>query len=138
VSHVAYSYAAQVVILNSQGTVAKVIAAHDVGKAINPTLLEGQIEGGVVMGLGAAFSENLLLEKGHLKSSKFGKLGIPRAQNIPEIDIRIIEVKDPFGPYGAKGIGEISLVPTAAAAANALYQYDRKRRYELPLKKGKR
>ncbi|MBU2513803.1 selenium-dependent xanthine dehydrogenase [bacterium] len=135
VSHVTYGYATQVVILDENGAVEKIIAAHDVGRAINPVLLEGQIEGGVVMGLGYAFSENLPLESGILKNTKFGKLGIPRINKIPEIDVRIIEVEDPHGPYGAKGIGEIGLVPTAPAAANALYQFDRQRRYRLPLKK---
>jgi len=137
VTHVAYSYAAQVVILDENGSIAKVIAAHEVGKAINPTLLEGQIEGAVLMGIGYAFTENLPLENGILKHTKFGKLGIPRIKQVPEMDIRIIEVKDPHGPFGAKGIGEIGLVPTAGAAANALYQFDKKRRYELPFKKAK-
>jgi CO/xanthine dehydrogenase Mo-binding subunit len=135
ITHVAYSYATQVFILDNQGKPEKVIAAHDVGKAINPVLLEGQIEGGVVMGIGYAFSEHLPLENGYLKHSRYGKLGLPRMKDVPEIDIRIIEVEDPYGPYGAKGIGEIGLVPAAGAAANALYQYDKKRRTKLPLKR---
>lgn len=133
ITHVAYSYATQVFILDDQGKLEKVVAAHDVGKAINPVLLEGQIEGGVVMGIGYAYSESLPYENGYLKHARFGKLGLPRIKQIPEIDIRIIEVEDPYGPYGAKGIGEIGLVPAAGAAANALYQYDKKRRYSLPL-----
>ncbi len=133
ITHVAYSYATQVFILDDQGKLEKVIAAHDVGKAINPILLEGQIEGGVVMGIGYAYSENLPYENGYLKHTRFGKLGLPRIKQVPEIDIRIIEVEDPYGPYGAKGIGEIGLVPAAGAAANALYQYDKKRRHTLPL-----
>lgn len=137
-THVAYSYAAQVVILDEKGNLEKVIAAHDVGKAVNPLLLEGQIEGGVVMGLGYALSEDLPLENGMLVHSKFGKLGIPRIRQLPEIDVRILEIPDPYGPFGVKGIGEIGLVPTAAAVSNALYQFDRTRRYELPLKKGKK
>jgi selenium-dependent xanthine dehydrogenase len=137
ITHVAYSYATQVVVLDEQGSIAKVIAAHDVGKAINPTLLSGQIEGAVVMGIGYALTENLPLENGYLKHTKFGKLGLTRIRQVPEIEVRIIEVKDPFGPYGAKGIGEIGLVPIAAAVANALYQFDQKRRYRLPLKEVK-
>ena len=132
VTHVAYSYATQVVILNEQGEIDKVIAAHDVGKAINPKLLEGQIEGAVVMGIGYAYSEHVPMENGRLKHTRLGKLGLLRARQVPEIDVRIIEEEDPFGPYGAKGIGEVGLVPTAGAAANALYQFDGKRRYRLP------
>ncbi len=137
VTHVAYGYASQVVILDDNGAVSRVVAAHDVGRAINPLLLEGQIEGGVVMGLGYAFSENLPLEKGQLKTTRFGKLGIPRIKQTPEIVIKLVEVADPYGPWGAKGVGEIGLVPTAAAAANAVYQFDKKRHYSLPIKRGK-
>lgn len=132
VTHIAYSYATQVVILKNDGTVKKVVAAHDVGKIINPLLLEGQVEGGVVMGLGATYTEQLPLENGVLTSTRFGKLGLLKARHIPEIDVKIIEVADPHGPYGAKGIGENGLVPTAPAVANALYQFDKKRRYKLP------
>lgn len=136
ITHVAYGYATQVVILNDEGTVEKVIAAHDAGKVINPNLLEGQIEGGVVMGLGYALTENLQQENGQLKTTRFGKLGIPKIKRVPEIVIKIVEAKDPHGPHGAKGVGEIGLVPTAPAVANALYSFDRQRRYQLPLKKG--
>ena len=132
VTHVAYSYATQVAILNENGTLNKVVAAHDVGKIINPLLLEGQVEGGVVMGLGATYTEKLPLEKGQLTSTRFGKLGLLKAKHIPEIEVKLIEVEDPYGPQGAKGIGEIGLVPTAPAVANALYQFDKKRRYDLP------
>ncbi len=138
VTHVAYSYATQVVVIDETGRVKKVIAAHDIGKAINPKLLEGQIEGAVVMGIGYAFTENLPLENGYLKHTRFGKIGLPRARNMPEIDVRIVEAKDPHGPYGAKGIGEIGLVPTAGAAANALYQLDGRRCYQLPFKEVKK
>jgi len=132
VTHVAYSYATQVAILNDDGTLKKIIAAHDVGKIINPLLLEGQVEGGIVMGLGATYTEKIPLENGQLTSTRFGKLGLLKAKHIPEIDVKLIEVEDPYGPKGAKGIGEISLVPTAPAVANALYQFDKKRRYEMP------
>ena len=137
VTHVAYGYASQVVILDDEGKVDRVVAAHDVGKAINPLLLEGQIEGAVVMGLGYAFSEDLPLENGQLKSTRYGKLGVPRVQQTPEIVVKLLEVPDPYGPWGAKGVGEIGLVPTAAAAANAVYQYEKKRHYSLPMRRGK-
>lgn len=136
-THVAYSYATQVVILDEEGRIEKVIAAHDVGKAINPKLLEGQIEGAVVMGIGYAYSEQLPLEKGHLKHTKLGKLGLLKAKQVPKIEIKILEEADPYGPYGAKGIGEVGLVPTAGAVANALFQFDQKRRRELPFKDDK-
>jgi len=132
-THFAYGYAAQVVILDDKGRVDKVIAAHDGGRVINPTLFEGQVEGGVMMGLGYAFTEKLGLDHGYLKSSKMGKLGLPKIKSMPEIIVKAVEVKDPKGPFGAKGVGEIGLVPTAPAAINALYQFDKKRRYELPV-----
>ncbi|MBT4264296.1 MAG: selenium-dependent xanthine dehydrogenase [Deltaproteobacteria bacterium] len=135
--HVAYGYASQVVILNDEGSVQKVVAAHDVGRVINPLLVEGQVEGGIVMGLGYAFSEDLSLKNGQLKTIRYGKLGIPRIKQVPEIVVKLLEVSDPYGPYGAKGVGEIGLVPTAAAAANARYQFDKTRQYQLPIKTGK-
>ncbi len=95
------------------------IAAHDAGKIMNPILFEGQIEGGVHMGLGYALSEDLPMKDGFLLHDKMRKLGVLRAHEMPEIIVKGIEVKDLWDPYGAKGIGEIGLVPTAAAVANA-------------------
>ena len=132
-THFAYGYAAQVVILDDKGRVDKVIAAHDAGTVINPTLFEGQIQGAIMMGLGYAFTEKLELDHGYLKSLKMIKLGVPKIKSMPEIIVKAVEVKDPKGPFGAKGVGEIGLVPTAPAAINALYQFDKKRRYELPI-----
>ncbi len=132
-THFAYGYAAQLVVLDDQGNVAKVVAAHDAGRVVNPKMFEGQIEGAVVMGLGYAFTEKLELANGYLKSAKMSKLGLPKISAMPEIVVKAIEVKDPQGPFGAKGVGEIGLVPTAPAAINALYQFDGKRRYELPI-----
>ncbi len=133
-THYSYSYATQVVILDDHGKVAKVIAAHDAGKVFNPTLFEGQIEGSIHMGLGYALTEELVLENGHPKSTRLRKMGILRAKEMPEIEVIPVEVPDPYGPYGAKGVGEIGLVPTAAAVANALYQFDRVRRHKLPMR----
>ena len=87
------------------------------------------------MGLGYALSEELPMQKGRLTTRRYGKLGIPRIKNIPEIVVKMVEVKDPLGPYGAKGVGEIGNIPTAAAVANAFYRYDKVPRYELPLKR---
>ncbi len=133
VTHYSYGYAAQLVVLDEEGKIEKVYAAHDAGKIYNPVLFEGQIEGAVHMGLGYALSENLPMENGQLLSTQLKDLKILRAHQTPPIDVIGVEVTDPVGPYGAKGLGEIGLVPTAAAVANAFYQYDGIRRTQLPL-----
>ena len=133
ITHYSYSYATQLVTLDDKGNVEKITAAHDAGKIYNPTLFEGQIEGSLHMGLGYAISEDLPMEGGRLKSTMFRKAGILRAKEMPELEVIGVEVPDPFGPYGAKGVGEIGLVPTAAAVANALYQFDGERRHKLPI-----
>ncbi len=133
--HYSYGYAAQVCILDDAGNVLKMVAAHDAGKIMNPMLFEGQIEGGVHMGLGYALTEDLPMESGYLISNKYKDLGILRAHETPEIVVKGVEVKDAVGPYGAKGIGEIGLVPTAGAVANALFKFDGQRRYKLPLRR---
>jgi aldehyde oxidoreductase len=137
VVHFAYGYATQVAILDDNGAVRKIIAAHDAGKIMNRMLFEGQIDGAVIMGMGYALTEDLPLEKGRPESLKFNDLGIIRADEVPEIEVIGIEEKDPVGPYGAKGIGEIGMVPTAAAIANALCAYDGIRRKKLPLRRKK-
>jgi CO/xanthine dehydrogenase Mo-binding subunit len=96
-------------------------AAHDVGRAVNPRGVEGQIEGGVVQGLGQALMEDYQLEKGHTKTHGFAKYILPTALDIPQINSIIIEDRDPKSPLGAKGIGEPALVPTAPAIMNAIY-----------------
>ncbi len=133
-THYSYSYATQVVILDEAGQVEKIIAAHDAGKIFNPTLFEGQLEGSIHMGLGYAISEDLPMAGGHPKSTMLRKCGILRAKDMPEMEVIGVEVPDPYGPYGAKGVGEIGLVPTAGAVANALYQFDGLRRHKLPMK----
>jgi len=133
VTHYSYSYATQLVVLDERGQLKKVVAAHDAGKVFNPTLFEGQLEGAVHMGLGYAISEDLPMANGRPKSTRLRKCGILRAKEMPEVEIIAVEVPDPHGPYGAKGVGEIGLVPTAAAVANALFQYDGVRRNALPM-----
>jgi xanthine dehydrogenase molybdenum-binding subunit len=133
ITHYSYSYAAQLVVLDDTGQIDTVYAAHDAGKIINPTLFEGQVQGAVHMGLGYALSEDFPMESGRPLSTKLRDLGILKIADTPRIVVKGIEVPDPLGPYGAKGVGEIGLVPTAAAVANALYQYDKIRRCELPL-----
>ncbi len=135
ITHYSYGYAAQVCILDDNGNVQKMVAAHDAGKIMNPMLFEGQIEGGVHMGLGYALTEDLPMKGGYLVTDKMRKLGILRAHETPEIVVKGVEVPDPVGPYGAKGIGEIGLVPTAAAVANALFAFDGIKRTKLPLKR---
>ncbi|MBC2581810.1 selenium-dependent xanthine dehydrogenase [Clostridium sp. DJ247] len=132
VSHVAYGYATQVVILDENGVLQKVVAAHDVGKAVNPTNVEGQIEGGVVMSLGYALTEDYPL-KDSVPTAKFGTLGLFRAPSVPEIQSIIIEKSKASVSYGAKGIGEIVSVPTAPAVQGAYYKLDGKFRTKLPL-----
>ncbi|MCO5190813.1 MAG: molybdopterin-dependent oxidoreductase, partial [Anaerolineae bacterium] len=134
-THYSYSYATQLVILDEEtGHVAKIVAAHDAGKIFNPTLFEGQLEGSIHMGLGYAISEELVMENGRPKSTMLRQMGILRAKEMPEMEIIGVEVPDPYGPYGAKGVGEIGLVPTAGAVANALYQFDGVRRTTLPMR----
>lgn len=134
VSHVAYGYATQVVVLDETGKVTKVAAAHDVGRAINPVALEGQIEGGVVMGLGFALTEIMPIVEG-IPKVKFGTLGLLRATNVPEIDSIIVEKNKADLAYGAKGVGEITVIPTAPAVQNAYYKLDGTFRTVLPLEK---
>ena len=134
ITHYSYSYATQLVILDDDGQVQKITAAHDAGRIINPTLFEGQIEGSIHMGLGYAISEDLPYENGRPKSTMLRKCGILRAKEMPEMEVIGVEVADPYGAYGLKGVGEIGLVPTAGAVANALYQYDKVRRTQLPMR----
>ncbi len=135
--HFAYGYATQVVILDDEGRISKVVAAHDAGRIMNRMLFEGQIEGAIHMGLGYALKEDLPLNDGRLTSARFKDLGILRADEMPYIEVIGIEEPDQYGPYGAKGIGEIGMVPTAAAVVNALTIYDNYRRYTLPVTKNK-
>ncbi len=96
--------------------VLKVTAAHDVGRAINPTLVEGQVEGGVAQGLGMALMEDYVPGQ----SENLHDYLIPTIGDVPEIETILIEQADPLGPYGAKGIGEQALIPTAPAVLNAI------------------
>jgi selenium-dependent xanthine dehydrogenase len=132
-THMTFSYATQVVILNDNGRIERVVAAHDVGRAINPKGCAGQVEGGVHMGLGYALSENFTSTNATPDSLLLRDCGILKAKDTPPIDVILIEVPDEVGGYGAKGAGEIGLVPTAGAVAGALYAYDGIRRYSLPM-----
>jgi len=134
VTHLGYGWATQVVTLDDEGRLEKVIAAHDVGRAINPTLIEGQIEGGIHMGLGQALSEELVVEGGFPVTETLKSLHIIPPSGMPEVEVVLVEEPQPEGPYGAKGVGEACMVPTAAAAAGALHAFDGIRRTRLPMK----
>ena len=132
VSHIAYGYATQVCILDEDGKLKQIVAAHDVGKAVNPLSVEGQIEGGVVMSMGYALTERYPLTDCK-PNVKFGTLGLFRANQIPEIVPIIVEKEGLDVACGAIGIGEITSIPTAPAIAGAYFRYDGKRRTALPL-----
>lgn len=132
-NHVSYSFATHVAFMDEHGKLEKILAAHDSGRVINPLLYEGQVQGGVVMGMGYALTEQLPMADGKLISDRFIACGIPRSVDVPKIEVIAVEVPDPEGPCGAKGIGEIACIPTAAAIANALCRVDGIRRRRLPL-----
>jgi CO/xanthine dehydrogenase Mo-binding subunit len=132
-THLTFSYATQVVILNDVGRIERVVAAHDVGRALNPRLCAEQMEGGVHMGLGYALSENFPYTGGRPDSLLMRDFGIVRAKDTPQIDIILIEVPDEIGGYGSKGVGEIGCVATTGAVASALHSYDGIRRFKLPM-----
>ena len=132
-SHVAYGYATHLVILDDDGKVKQVYAAHDSGKVVNPIAIQGQIEGGVLMSLGYALTEDFKLQDCVVKS-KYGTLGLMRATDIPEIHAIYVEKDELLGvAYGSKGIGEIATIPTAPAVQNAYYKRDGKLRPKLPM-----
>ena len=135
VSHVAYGYATQMCILDREtGRVKKMVAAHDVGKAVNPLSCEGQIEGGVVMSLGYALTEQYPIDVNCKPTAKYGMLGLFRANQIPpEIQAIVVEKPGLKVAGGAIGIGEITSIPTAPAIADAYFRLDGQRRLTLPL-----
>ncbi len=133
-THLTYGYATQVVILDDDGRVTKVIAAHDAGRVINPVMAEGQIEGSIHMGLGYALTEDFEVEGGFVKAKNINACGVLRAHQMPDVEVILVEEPDPETPYGSRGIGEIGLVPTAGAVAGALYAFDQIRRFKLPMK----
>ena len=135
--HSTFGYAAQVVVMNREtGSIERVIAAHDVGRAVNPMLCEGQIEGSVHMGLGYALSEQFPSdpETGFPTNTTLRSLGILRPKDIPPIEVTLVESPQPNSPYGIKGVGEIGLVPTAGAVAEAMRNVDGVWRNTLPMK----
>ena len=135
VIHSAFGYAAQVVIADPHtGKVERVLAAHDVGRAVNPQLCEGQIEGSVHMGLGYALTEDFPADElGMPTNMTLRSLGIIRPKDMPPVDTILVEVPQPNSPYGVKGVGELGLVPTSGAVAAALHMVDGVWRNRLPM-----
>jgi xanthine dehydrogenase molybdenum-binding subunit len=120
-----YGFAAQAVLVEvseatGQVRVLKVASAHDVGRALNPLAAEGQIHGGIHMGLGYALSEELRIEEGRVLNPQFMEYALLSAADMPEIVVELIETVDEAGPFGAKGLGESGVIPVAAAVANAV------------------
>ena len=137
--HAAFGYAAQMVVVDrGTGAIDRVVAVHDVGRAVNPQLCVGQIEGSVHMGLGYALSEDFPAdpETAFPTNMTLRSLGILRAKDVPPIDVELLEVPQPRSPYGIKGVGEIGLVPTAPAVAAALHDLDGQWRNALPMRRG--
>ena len=136
-AYATYSYAAQLAVVEvdtdtGKVEVLRIVAAHDVGRAINPSNVEAQIEGGIVMGQGYALEEEIKQSHGKLENRSLGEYMIPTSLDVPVIEAHIIEVPDPKGPYGAKGVGEPALIPSAPAILNAIYDAVGVRITELP------
>src|SRR5947207_12027992 len=121
----AYTCAVQAALLDvdpETGTVEvrRVASAHDVGRALNPGAAEGQIHGGIHMGLGYALSEHLVVEDGQVLTSSFMDYAMLKAEDMPPLVVRFVESLDAEGPFGAKGLGESGVIPVSAAVANAV------------------
>lgn len=132
VSHIAYGYATQLYILDQEGKVVKIIAAHDVGRVINPLSAIGQVEGGAAMALGYGLTEDFPLKDG-VPQAKLGTLGIFKSTQMPPVEVHFIEKNPSEVAYGAKGVGEIVCVMGAPALQNAYYKKDGEFRYSYPL-----
>ena len=140
--HYSYTYSTDAVILEAdvntgEYKILKIIASQDLGKAIHPLQSKGQVEGGVVMGLGYATSEEFITDKGFVVTNNLAKLKIPKINNIPDIEVILIEEPQLDGPFGAKGMGELPVNPVAPAISNALYDALGIRMKSLPITKEK-
>ncbi|MDO5549853.1 MAG: selenium-dependent xanthine dehydrogenase [Lachnospiraceae bacterium] len=134
VSHVAYGYATQMCVLDPKtGKIDTIVAAHDVGKAVNPLSCEGQIEGGVVMSMGYALRERYPIDENCKPIDKYGSLGLFRAHEVPNIKAIVVDKPGLKVAHGAIGIGEITSIPTAPAITDAYFRLDGVRRYSLPI-----
>ena len=133
-THLTYGFATQVAILDDDGRLVKMVAAHDVGRVINPTQLAGQMYGSLHMGIGYALTEDFEAEGGVIHAKKMNDCGVLRSHQMPEMELIFVEEEDPECPFGARGVGEIGLVPTAPCIAGALYKYDGIVRTRLPMR----
>ncbi len=114
-------------------TILRYTAFHDVGKAINPALVEGQMQGGAAQGIGWALTEYYDYDKARLRNPTLLDYCMPTALDLPMLDTEIVEVPAPDGPYGARGVGEVPIVPPGRALANAIYRATGQRMYSLPM-----
>jgi xanthine dehydrogenase molybdenum-binding subunit len=135
----AYVFGAQAALVEvdqetGEVKVLKVVSVHDSGRIINPMAAEGQVHGGVHMGIGYALYEELVLEQGRVVNASFADYHVPTALETPVVKAVFVENPDPEGPFGAKGIGETACIPTAAAIANAVYDATGRRVKKLPIK----
>jgi xanthine dehydrogenase molybdenum-binding subunit len=133
-----YGFAAQAAVLDVETAtglirVRRLVSAHDVGRALNPLAAEGQIHGGIHMGLGYALSERLVVEQGQVLTASFMDYAILKAADMPELVVRLIESGESEGPFGAKGLGESGVIPVSAAVANAVKDAIGVRFTELPI-----
>lgn len=133
-THLTYGFATQVAILDDEGRLVKMVAAHDVGRVLNPVHLEGQMYGSLHMGIGYALTEDFEVEAGVIQAEKMNDCGVLRSHQMPEMELIFIEEQDPECPHGARGVGEIGLVPTAPCIAGALYKFDGVVRKQLPMR----
>jgi xanthine dehydrogenase molybdenum-binding subunit len=133
-----YGFAVQAVLLDVDPETGKVVvrrvaSAHDVGRALNPLAAEGQVHGGIHMGLGYALSERLVVENGQVMTASFMDYAVLKADDMPAIVVRFVESVDAEGPFGAKGLGESGVIPVSAAVANAIKNAIGVRFTELPI-----
>jgi CO/xanthine dehydrogenase Mo-binding subunit len=138
--HYAYGFAAQAALVEvdiktGMARVLQVVAASDVGRALNPLGLQGQVEGGISMGLGLALQERFEIEGGYVKTDSLHKCRLPTIDQTPEVIQFFVEEATSGGPYGAKGVGELASIPTALAIVNAIYNATGVRCYSLPADK---
>jgi len=138
--HFAFGFGAQAALVEVDVTtgetkVLKMIAASDVGRAMNPLALQGQIEGSISMGMGMALQENFVMEQGQVKTNNFKKCNVPTIEQTPEVISFFIEEATAEGPYGAKGVGELASIPTTPAIINGIYHATGVRCYSLPADK---
>jgi CO/xanthine dehydrogenase Mo-binding subunit len=133
VSHVAYGYATTLAILDEAGKLERLVAAYDIGTVVNPKAAEGQVEGGLLLGMGYALTEDYPLVDS-IPKAKYGTLGLIRATETPPMDILFIKPKVPSGlTYGAKGVGELATIPICPAIGGAYYAKDGILRDKLPM-----